>query len=307
MTTTKITFEEIKDLLPTRTSLYYVNRNDSLDEHTKIIEKCIENKSADALYEAIDEWYQDSPFYEFESLDKDLISDICSKFEIEEDEAEELLEEYRDEINNHYYNVDDSNVLKDLIRNTSSVEVRIPLYSNYDCINSHYFEGGYSYKESYFGDMVDVLNLNPAKVKKLLVENDIEVYGSFPNYKHREGKELVSYADFWQELENSSCGANLLVFTGLLNLQDLLDKDFKVAEITIPKGNNCGLFSSSYGGGSVLEMELQRDFKIKLDVPRKKGLTKYDSFGLLIDDVNGYSIDSVYGMSRNFWRNEIKL
>jgi len=307
MTTTKITFEEIKDLLPTRTSLYYVDRNDSLDEHTKIIEKCIENKSADALYEAIDEWYQDSPFYEFESLDKDLVSDICSKFEIEEDEAEELLEEYRDEINDHYYSVDDSTVLKDLIRNTSSVEVRIPLYSNYDCINSHYFEGGYSYKESYFGDMVDVLNLNPAKVKKLLVENDVEVYGSFPNYKHREGKELVSYADFWQELENSSCGANLLVFTGLLNLQDLLDKDFKVVELTIPKGNNCGLFSSTYGGGSVLEMELQRDFKIKLDVPRKKGLTKYDTFDLLIDDANGYSIDSVYGMCRSFWKNEIKL
>jgi len=307
MTTTKITFEEIKDLLPTRTSLYYVDRNDSLDEHTKIIEKCIENKSADALYEAIDEWYQDSPFYEFESLDKDLVSDICSKFEIEEDEAEELLEEYRDEINDHYYSVDDSTVLKDLIRNTSSVEVRIPLYSNYDCINSHHFEGGYSYKESYFGDMVDVLNLNPAKVKKLLVENDVEVYGSFPNYKHREGKELVSYADFWQELENSSCGANLLVFTGLLNLQDLLDKDFKVVELTIPKGNNCGLFSSTYGGGSVLEMELQRDFKIKLDVPRKKGLTKYDTFDLLIDDANGYSIDSVYGMCRSFWKNEIKL
>ena len=307
MTTTKIKFEEIKDLLPTRTTLYYVDRNDSLDEHTKIIEKCIENKSADALYEAIDEWYQDSPFYEFDSLDKDLVSDICSKFEIEEDEAEELLEEYRDEINDHYYSVDDSTVLKDLIRNTNSVEVRIPLYSNYDCINSHYFEGSYSYRESYFGDMVDVLNLNPAKVKKLLVENNVEVYGSFPNYKHREGKELVSYADFWQELENSSCGANLLVFTGLLNLQDLLDKDFKVVELTIPKGNNCGLFSSTYGGGSVLEMELQRDFKIKLDVPRKKGLTKYDSFGLLIDDANGYSIDSVYGMSRSFWRNEIKL
>ena len=307
MTTTKITFEEIKDLLPTRTTLYYVDRNDSLDEHTKIIEKCIEDKSADALYEAIDGWYQDSPFYEFESLDKDLVSDICSKFEIEEDEAEELLEEYRDEINDHYYSVDDSTVLQDLIRNTSSIEVRIPLYSNYDCINSHYFEGSYSYRESYFGDMVDVLNLNPAKVKKLLVENDIEVYGSFPNYKHREGKELVSYADFWQELENSSCGANLLVFTGLLNLQDLLDKDFKVVELTIPKGNNCGLFSSTYGGGSVLEMELQRDFKIKLDVPRKKGLTKYDSFGLSIDDANGYSIDSVYGMCRSFWKNEIKL
>ena len=93
MTTTKITFEEIKDLLPTRTSLYYVDKNNSLDGHTKLIQKCIDNKNCDALYEAIDEWYQDSPFYAFKYLDKELISDICNKFEIEEDEADYISDE----------------------------------------------------------------------------------------------------------------------------------------------------------------------------------------------------------------------
>jgi hypothetical protein len=303
----KITFEDLKDLLPIRTSLYYVDYSSNLDEHTELIQKCIDNKNTDALYEAIDEWYSESPFYEFESLDKELTSDICSKFEIEEDEAKEVIAEHFDGIRDHYYNVDDSTVLKDLVRNSSSIAVRIPLYSNFDCINSHYFEGGYAYKESYFGAMVDVLNLNPAKVKKLLVENDVKVYGSFPNYKHREGKELVSYADFWQELENSSCGANLLVFIAKVNIQDLIDNNFELKEITIPKGNRCGLFSDFQGGGSVLEMELQRDFKVKLDVPRKKNLTKYDSFSLLIDETNGYSINEVYGVSSEFFGNEIVI
>lgn len=303
----KLTFEDLKELLPTRTSLYYVDYRDSLDEHTKIIQKCIDEKSADLLYEAIDEWYSESPFYAFEYLDKELISDICNKFEIEEDEAEEILEEFRDEIRDHYYNVDDSNVLKDLVRNSDSIQVRVPLYSNYDCINSHYFEGGYSYKESYFGDMVDVLNLNPAKVKKMLLENDVEVYGAFPNYKHREGKELVSYEKFWQELENSSCGANLLVFVGKVDIQDLIDNNFELKEITVPKGNKCGLFSDFQGGGSVIEMELLRDFKIKLDVPRKKNLTKYDSFSLLIDETNGYSINEVYGVSSEFFGNNLTV
>ena len=34
------------------------------------------------------------------------------------------------------------------------------MLSNYDCINSNWFEsqGGYRYEESYFGDMVDSLN-----------------------------------------------------------------------------------------------------------------------------------------------------
>lgn len=301
----KVTFEEIKDLLPTRTSLYYVDYNDSLDESTDIIQKCIDDKSCDALYEAIDEWYLDSPLYQFEYYDKELISDICRKFDVDDDEAEEIFEEFRDEIRDHYYNVDDSDVLKDLVRNSRPINVRIPLYSNYDCINSHYFEGGYAYKESYFGDMVDVLNLNPAKVKKMLLENDVKCYGSFPNYKHREGKEYVSYADFWQELQNSCCGANLLVFVGKVDIQDLIDNNFELKEVTIPRGNNCGLFSDTFGGGSVLEMELQKDFTVKLDVPRKKGLTKYDSFSLLIDKTNGYSINQVYGVSSEFFGNEI--
>ena len=262
-------FEEIKDLLPKTTTLYYVDRNDSLDEHTIVIQDCIDNKNGNALQEAIDEWYQEYPHYEFESLDKELISDICNKFEIEEEEAEEILEEFRDEINDHYYNVDESNVLKDLVCNSSSIAVRIPLYSNYDCINSHYFEDSYSYKETYFGDMVDVLNLNPAKVKKMLLENNVKVYGSFPNCKNRDGKEYVSYSDFWQELENSSCGANLLVFTGLLNVNSLLESNFDIKEVTIPKGNNCGIFSDFQGGGSVLSMELLRDYR-KFKCTKKK-------------------------------------
>jgi hypothetical protein len=303
----KITFEEIKDLLPTSTTLYYVDRDDNLDEHTELIQKCIENKSTDVLYEAIDEWYLDSPTYSFEYYDSDLISDICRKFEIDEDEADDIFEEFRDEIRDHYYNVDDSNVLKDLIRNSRPINVRIPLYSNYDCINSHHFEDGYAYRESYFGDMVDVLNLNPAKVKKMLLESDVKCYGSFPNYKHREGKELVTYSDFWQELQNSCCGANLLVFVGKIDIQDLIDNNFELKEVTIPKGNNCGLFSDTYGGGSVIEMELQKDLTIKLDVPRKKGLTKHDTFSLLIDETNGYSINEVYGVCSEFFGNEIKL
>lgn len=307
MTATKITFEDLKDLLPTRTSLYYVDYNSSLDEHTDLIQKCIDNKNCDALYEAIDEWYLDSPEYSFEYYDKELISDICRKFDVDDYEAEEIFEEFRDEIRDHYYNVDDSNVLKDLVRNSRPINIRIPLYSNYDCINSHYFEGGYAYRESYFGDMVDVLNLNPAKVKKMLLENDVKCYGSFPNYKNRDGKEFVSYADFWQEIQNSCCGANLLVFVGKVDIQDLIDNNFELKEITIPRGNNCGLFSDTYGGGSVIEMELQKDFTIKLDVPRKKNLTKYDSFSLLIDETNGYSINQVYGVSSEFFGNEITI
>lgn len=302
----KITFEAIEELLPKTTSLYYVDYNDSLDENTALISKCISNGNADALYEAIDVWYIDSPHYAFKELNKELISDICNKFEIEEDEAEEILEKYKYEIEDHYYIVDDSNVLKDLARNSSSINVRITKYSNYDCINSHWFEtqsGGYAYKETYFGAMVDTLKLNPKKVKELLIDKGLKAFGNFPNLKYRAGKELVSYEDFWQELENSCCGANNLIFVGTIDIKDLIDNNFKLNNITIPKGNNCGLFSSFQGGGSVIEMKLLHDLKIDLS---KHGKTKYDSFGIEIDcRGSGYSIDEAYGVTKSFWGNDI--
>ena len=50
--------------------------------------------------------------------------------------------------------------------------------------------------------MVDSLNLNPARVKKILTENGYRAYGRFPNRKNRNGKEQVSYEQFYEELKS---------------------------------------------------------------------------------------------------------
>ena len=179
---------------------------------------------------------------------------------------------------------------------------------NYDCINSCWLEsqGGYRYKESYFGDMIDTLHLNPAKVKKALTEKGYTVYGRFPNKKYRDGKEQVSYEDFCQELENSCCGANLLTYIGLVNLRDLYDADFKIKEVIIPKGNTCGLFSSMYGGGSLIEMELKSDVRIRLDKARKDGY----GFRLRLDNERSEydcSIKHVYGVCDSFFGKQVSI
>jgi hypothetical protein len=306
-TATKISFAQIKELLPKTTSLYYVDYRDSLDEHTELIQQCINDKNADALYEKIDEWYIDGADYSIDSLNEELLSDLQNKFDIEEDEAKEIIEEFEEELRDYYYDKDTSDVLKDFCKNTRSIPIRVSMLSNYDCINSHWFEGqgGYSYKESYFGAMIDTLRLNPSKVKKMLVEKDVKVYGVYPNYKQREGKELVSYAEFWQELQNSCCGANLLTFVGLIDVSDLLENNFEVNKVTIPKGNNCGLYSEMQGNGSVIEMKLTRDLTIDL---KKQGKTKYDTFYLELDESgSGYSIDNAYGVTRSFWGKEISF
>lgn len=298
------TFEEIAHLLPTTTDLYYIDRNESLDPYLSDIDTCLTKGSSETLDESVNDMLLNSVEYSFTPLNEELASAICEEFGVDEEEAEAIIEEHRDRIEEHYYDVDKSTPVKDLTDNSSKLKIRVPLFSNYDCINSHWFEGAYSYKETYFGDMIDVLNLNPQKVKKALLEKGIECVGAFPSYKYREGKEYVSYEDFIEEVQNSSCGANLLTFTGLVDVRDLMKNDFKLNEVIIPKGNYCGIFSEMQGGGSLMEMELLRDFKVKIGSPRPRK-TQYDTLGFRLDETNGYSIDAVYGMCDSYWRGDI--
>lgn len=201
--------------------------------------------------------------------------------------------------------------IKDLLRNEYA-NVRLTLYSNYDCINSHYFEtsgnGGYEYKESYFGAVVDALNINPTKMKKMLNDHGINTFGTWPNKSARDGKEYVGLDAFWQEEVNRSCGACLLVAVAKISLLDFIDMPTDengktiIKTITIPKGNYVGFYSSMQGGGSTIEMPLLRDLTVDLT---KHGATKYDCWGIETDSKeNGYTIDDAYGVTDKFWGKE---
>jgi hypothetical protein len=118
MEKTKVSWEQVKELLPERVSLYDVDYNDSLDDHTDVLQECIHERSKDKLYEKTDEWYEESPFSAFEYYDKEIKSSIENAFDVDSEEAEEIFEELESEIRDELYNRDDSNVIKDLLRNT---------------------------------------------------------------------------------------------------------------------------------------------------------------------------------------------
>ena len=301
-----LTLDFVKSLMEQSYTLVWTDYNDNLDNHLDIIRKCLEKQNCECLWEEVDKWYFEAEWNAVrEIIDK--LKEECTEFyDFDEDEADAFFDEHDDEIRDEIYNRNDSNVMKELISNTDDIPVRIEMLSNNDCINSNWFESqcGYRYDESYFGDMIDSLNLNPAKVKKLLTGHGYNVYGRFPNRKSRDGKEQVSYEQFYKEMLNSCCSANLLVYIGKVSLKDLYDADFSVDEVIIPKGNCCGLFSSAFGGGSLLEMELKQDVPLKLK--RKNGCdyrfrldaerSKYD-----------YSIQHVYGVDDSFFGNTVSL
>lgn len=286
-------------------TLVWADKQDNLDENLKTIKKCLQKKCSDILHEKVDEWYMETEQQAIIEIVEQLTAE-CIKKGFTETEVERFFEDYKEEILDEIYARDDSDIIEELLRNTSDIPVRIEMLSNNDCINSHWLESqdGYSYLNSYFGDMVDILNLNPAKVKKMLLTHDEKVQGRFPNKKARDSKEIVTYEDFHQELNNSCCGANLLTFKARMNLKELYEANFDLKEVTIPKGNQCGLFSTMQGGGSLLEMELQREVKLSLV---SKG---YPRFRLEIDDEDReyfYTIGQVYGCFDAFFGNNLTI
>lgn len=301
-----LTMELVESLMDKSYTLVWVDYNDNLDNCRDTIQKCLEERSCESLWEKVNEWYNDA---EWEAV-REIVSklkDECIRFhDFGKEEVDKFFEEHEDEIREKIYDRNDSDTLKELLKNTDDIPVRVEMLSNYDCINSNWLESqeGYRYKESYFGDMIDALNLNPARVKRMLVEKGYTVYGQFPDEKDRDGKEQVSYEQFYQELINSCCGANLLTYIGKVSLKELYDAGFSLKEVIIPKGNCCGIFSSMYGGGSLLEMELRKDVRLKLEV------RDYNGFRFRLDNESSEyesSIKHVYGVCDSFFGERISL
>lgn len=301
-----LTLDFVKSLMEPSYTLVWTDYNDNLDNHLDIIRKCLDRRNCDCLWEKAGEWYGDAEYEAVHGIMEKLKEECFVFNDFDEHEVDAFFDEHEDAIRDEIYSRNDSDVVKDLIRYTDDIPIRVEMLSDYDCINSNWFEsqGGYSYEASYFGDMVDSLNLNPAQVKKLLTSHDYKVYGRFPNRKSRNGKEQVSYEQFYEELINSCCGANLLTYIGKVSLKELYDADFSLKEVIIPKGNCCGLFSSTYGGGSLLEMELKQDVKLKLEVKGCNG------FRFRLDDERSkydYSIQHVYGVDDSFFNNAVSI
>ncbi len=304
MTPQTLTYSAIVEIMDKSYTLLYLDQSNNLNSLTQSINDCIFNKSADELFDQIDYTYDEAGAYRKDEIIEELKTK-CREQGYSDAEVEEVFEEYtielRDKISERAG--DGESLTTTLLRNTDEQEVRIEMHSNYDCINSHHFEGSYSYQESYFGDMVDALYLNPAKVKSEFESVGIVCDGDFPDKAERNGNEYVSYQSFATEISNSVSSANLLTFIGKINIEELYNIGFSVGQVTIPKGNRCGLYSPSQGGGSIMEMELLRDFKVSL-----KGSSDFDFYYLTIDDgSNGYALNDVYGVMTTFFGKAIKL
>lgn len=102
------TLEELKSLLPKETYLIHVDYNDSFDEQLELLETAIQLGNCDEIYEKIDEWCNES--------ESESISNYVDNLNLTEEELEEYDDQLRDEVCGR----NQSDVLADLLKNTSS-------------------------------------------------------------------------------------------------------------------------------------------------------------------------------------------
>lgn len=297
------------DRLDEKYELVYIDYNDTFNHSGKTIQKCIDNKSGDTLYDYNSHWLNesasDAALYCLNEIKDNILSE--KKLEHLHPFIEEWLETdgNKDEIRYMIEDRDISTPYKDIIKQTH-LRSRAMLYTNYDCLVSNYDMGNTYAYEDYFKDIVDVLFLNPSTLKQTFIRHGINTVGRFPNLAYRNGREAVSYDDFASEMLNMCC-YGLLTFAGMLPLDELYDNNFEqITHITIPKDNYCGMFNDWNGGGSLMEMKLLRDLTIKV---RRSRMTEYDKLELYVDErgCDGYCIDDVYGMDYTFWGKPFEL
>lgn len=288
--------------------LIYTGYRENFNHSGETIQKCLDAKSDEALYDTL--WEADarregSGYVLEEIRDRilcaaayELLHPYIEAWLEEDDNKEAVLEAIEER--------DNSNPYMEML-SRSRIRARVTLYTNYDCLPHNYDMGNtYSY-DGYVKDIIDVLCLNPAKVKQAFNEKGIGTTGRWPDKKNRNGKEAVRYEALSDELLNQCC-YGLLTFMGLMPLAEMYSHNFaEYKTIIVPKGNNCGMFNDWNGGGSLMEMELLRDLYIPAEFPQK---TEYDRSEICVDEPgcgHGYCIDEVYGLIPSVWGNEIKL
>lgn len=160
-----------------------------------------------------------------------------------------------------------------------TLKVAASLHSPYDCMNSFHFEasGGLYCDETYLRHAILALGLNPQDVKKAL-EPYADCKGSWKGYKHK--KSYVEVSEFVEELINVSCPVNLLTIFFEVDAYELYEDGLPSVAT---KGSEVGFFSSSHGGGGLIEMELKEAFKFNKD------------WSLELDGSCGYSYSEAYG------------
>ena len=251
----------------------------------KILKGKTKEERQDIYYELFDEWgYQ----WEFDTI-YEIASEFCNKYNYEQHDTEiqdilvNLIYFSYDTYLDDEYNV---NIIIDFDK--QDVNTDFSNSSNLEnCKNNNLYtllkKQGYSkkdYKENC----------------KFLEDNKNEIMKDKYNYDFDKIEKLGGskfLTSIKEEINNNQYDyLTSLVVLKKMTLEELINLD----KITINTENEIGLFNWHYGSGSLLEIQLEKDFVLD----REK-----DIYNIQVENCKqdfGYSVNEVYGLINSCWK-----
>ncbi len=225
----------------------------------EILEKGLQDYEND-LWETNIDYIGDQEFFFRESIydtfKDELMEDYRTNKDYKDENDEFLQDVIMEDLRENFEIYCDTNI-QGLLNMLPDITCVVPVYSNYDCTNS--FD---TMKTSEY--MLDVYRRTKTGVKK---------------------------DDFITEHQNGAYGGSLFCFVFKTDIKTFLGlkEEFKTS-ITIPKGTQFGFHSSFQGASSMFEKETYRNMTLK-----KEGESKYDTFDIIADLEQNYSLEDVFG------------
>lgn len=248
-------------------------------------------------YTAFWEWLDEAYLETMDDAQHDAFSDMMDDLEI----LDEAQYDFKDEFFDYFRDNCPCNPPTDhFLSQSFCCDVFIDSGNwSYDCTCEDYGNNYYAtlYKNDKISDIQDESSILWLARKQGYSKLKLYSYIYKRNYAKKHPSKFLRSVN--QELANITSNMNTLVFATTFTLEELLrlHTDDKNEPLKISKTTSCGLFDPFNGGGSVLEIELEKDIVIDRKWVR----------GIYLDDAIRrasplcYGIDDVYGMLDSFW------
>jgi hypothetical protein len=120
MTTTKHPIDLIKEVIPKHVSLFYLDRNDEYHNY-EVIQSAMNTKSFDPIYEDLDSWIFDQQGYSMEYYKEELKKDLEKYHDMQEENLDEFLMQYEQDIEDILHSRDDSTPVHDVLSRIGAI------------------------------------------------------------------------------------------------------------------------------------------------------------------------------------------
>lgn len=274
----------------------YADYNDYMDDKSA----CEILESDDPIYaldEQLDEWYFDSSIYYEDELMKKILHEIG--YEVDEDE---LLELIRDTIcfdvpRDHFLNQE---FCVNIMMDTGDGNYDYTLNSVYPCYCGRPHETHPDKAAIVW--LAKQQGYKKGEFRKAMDDGDIKNPNGFLESMRQELANLPSHMSTVTFLVKMTL-RDLIELNRLIKLQDRNGHFYDTTKnpycgyIVVGKETETGLYDPWNGGGSVFEIQLEKDVRIPVKFIRSA----------LPDGGDGqWSVESVYGMCKSCWRDTVK-